>query len=350
MRAMRRIVRLLLVAGVLAGSVVVPRNAGAAASARLVYMRGPGAEQCPGEDALRAAVGTRLGYDPFFAWAHDTMFIEIARTGSSFVARIALVDEQNMQRGEREISVEGTDCSPVIDAVGLTASLTIDPSSVTGARPPAPPPAPDAAPPADASVPSMGASEPVDVPAPRKDARAPESPDVTPVRGVPGEVSGHVGLAALGSLGSAPGASAGAALFGGVAWRSLFLDVEGRADAPSTGSSGLASPSRVTSWLVAGSLVPCARLRFAFGCAVFSAGAVGATSNAPLPRSAYAPWAAAGARAGVELALSERVSWRGYGELLVTTTANTLEVDGARVFAFGALSGSVGLGLALRFP
>ena len=50
-----------------------PSVAWAAASARLVYVRGPGAEECPGEEALRAAVGTRLGYDPFFAWAPDTL-------------------------------------------------------------------------------------------------------------------------------------------------------------------------------------------------------------------------------------------------------------------------------------
>jgi hypothetical protein len=56
------------------------------ASARLVYVRGPGAEDCPGEQAIRAAVGARLGYDPFLAWARDTMFVEIQRRRRSAIS------------------------------------------------------------------------------------------------------------------------------------------------------------------------------------------------------------------------------------------------------------------------
>lgn len=47
-------------------SFAAPARAQPAASAHLVYVRGPGAEECPGEHAIRSAVGARLGYDPFF--------------------------------------------------------------------------------------------------------------------------------------------------------------------------------------------------------------------------------------------------------------------------------------------
>ena len=58
--------RLLLAAPAAITALVAARPASAGASAHLVYVRGAGAEQCPGEQAIRAAVGARLGYDPFF--------------------------------------------------------------------------------------------------------------------------------------------------------------------------------------------------------------------------------------------------------------------------------------------
>ena len=78
------------------------RNSGIpSGGAGLVYLRGPGAEQCPGEAAIRGAVSSRLGYDPFFAWARDTLFTEIDRSGDAFRAVVKLVDANNLQRGAR---------------------------------------------------------------------------------------------------------------------------------------------------------------------------------------------------------------------------------------------------------
>jgi hypothetical protein len=82
-------------------AVAAPRPARAAASAHLVYVRGPGAEQCASEQTLRAAVSTRLGYDPSFAWAHDTLFAEIQRANGAFRAIVKFIDENNLQRGSR---------------------------------------------------------------------------------------------------------------------------------------------------------------------------------------------------------------------------------------------------------
>src|ERR1700733_3558820 len=120
------------------------RTARADASSRLVYVRGPGAEQCPGEQAIRAAVRTRLGYDPFFPWAHDALFVDVTHTGGTFHVELKLVDADNLQRGARSLTVKGTDCGAVVDALALTISLTIDPDSVTRGTQPAPPPPPAA--------------------------------------------------------------------------------------------------------------------------------------------------------------------------------------------------------------
>jgi hypothetical protein len=344
-RPMRRFLRLAACVAMAIPWVAAPSHALAAASARLVYVRGPGAEKCPGEEALRAAVGTRLGYDPFFAWAHDTLFVEITRSGAAFFARIQLVDDHNMQRGARDISVKGEDCSAVIDAIGLTTSLTIDPSNVMGAvssssapppRDPDPLPSPSPAgfPP---DVPSLGAELPSEARVPARPLQ-PEPP------------SAHVGLGAIGSLGGAPAPAIGAALFAGLAWRAWSLDVEARADLPATGDGEPQSSSRVTSWLMVGSIVPCLHLRIAFGCAVASGGALGATSSAVLHGDAYGSWGAFGARAGVEVPLSRTWSLRGYAELLVPfLTPRTLTIDHAEAYRFNPFSGDVGFAAMWRF-
>jgi hypothetical protein len=341
MSAMRNLVRVVAcVAAATLPLAAASRLARAAASARLVYSRGPGAEQCPNEEALRAAVGTRLGYDPFFAWAHDTLFVEITRKDGAFLVRIKLVDDNNMQRGAREISVKGQDCSAVIDAIGLTTSLTIDPSSLLGAGPSSSSPSsPASAAPASPveplpDVPSLGAVPPNDAP--------------TPARSEP--VSAHAGLGAIGSVGGAPSPAAGAALSAGLAWQALSIDLEARADLPATGAGASeVSPARVTSWLIAGSIVPCVHLRIAFGCAIASAGTFGATSTAVQHGDVYRPWGALGARAGVELPLGRPLSLRVYAELLVPLAPETLTIDGAPAYTSKPFMGDLGVAALWRF-
>src|SRR4051794_4640258 len=60
-------------------SALFAAEAGASPASRLVYSRGVGAESCADESALRAAVATRLGYDPFFPWAPITVVAQIRR-------------------------------------------------------------------------------------------------------------------------------------------------------------------------------------------------------------------------------------------------------------------------------
>jgi hypothetical protein len=66
------------------------RSAGATPSARLVYTRSADAASCPDEVALRSAVSARFGYDPFFAWAKQTVLVEIARSARLYLARVRL--------------------------------------------------------------------------------------------------------------------------------------------------------------------------------------------------------------------------------------------------------------------
>ncbi|MGH7440137.1 MAG: hypothetical protein ACRENE_30975, partial [Polyangiaceae bacterium] len=72
-------IRRWLVGSALLTAVLVCRTAGATPSARLVYSRTTEASSCPDEAELRKAVATRLGYDPFFSWARQTVVVQISR-------------------------------------------------------------------------------------------------------------------------------------------------------------------------------------------------------------------------------------------------------------------------------
>jgi hypothetical protein len=334
MRALARVVGCGLSAAALFAA---PASARAAASAHLVYVRGPGAEECPGETAVHAAVGARLGYDPFFAWAHDTLFAEITRSDGAYRVDLKLVDDHNLLRGARQISVAGSDCAAAIDAMGLTVSLTIDPASLLKPAPASPvEPAPTVDVPPEAPLPSP--------PAPPLEERS------LPAPSHPRSLSGHVGLGALGSVRAAPAPTVGAIAFVGLSWRILSLDVEGRADVPATGAAEGTS-ARVRSWLLAGSLVPCAHLGVTFGCFVLSGGSLGATSvGTATPRTDHAPWWAVGLRGGAEVPLGGALALRAYAELLATTTRDSLTIDGALAYPFSPWSGGLGADLAWRFP
>jgi hypothetical protein len=324
---------------VLALVLSAPAQALAAASARLVYVRGPGAEQCAGQSAVRAAVSARLGYDPFFPWAPDTLFAQITRDHGAFHAEIKLVDEQDRQRGARTITVSGDDCAAVIDAMALTISLTIDPSSLLGPpAAPAPPPPPAVEPP-PAPAPAAATNAPVSVPPPLV---APARPKPAPA------VTAHLGLGAIGSLGAAPAATVGVTVLGGIAWRSLSLDLEGRADLPASAGNA-SSPVALRSSLLLASLVPCVHVGPLFGCGVASGGQLSATSEATVPRDGRAAWAGAGARVGVEWTLWSSLAVRGYVEGLATLTRHSLALDGAPVYTFAPWSGDLALALVWHF-
>lgn len=337
---------------------LTPASGRAGASARLVYVRGPGAEACPAEAAVRAAVSTRLGYDPFFAWAHDTLFAEITRSGRTYHAAIKLVGDDNRLRGGRDLSVTSDDCSSVVDAMGLTISLTIDPSHTGDGAPhpvaTSPPPQPTPTP----------ATDPVGPPPPPPSAlqaagpSAPASP-VTPQAasqdrlvtppGRDDRFRGYVGVGALGSVGAEPSASVGATIFVGASWRLLSVDLEARGDVPTTVTSDVPS-ARVQAYLLAGSLVPCVRYVFAFGCPVLSVGRLDATSMGPTsPHDATDAWVGAGGRAGVQIELGADWWLRAYGEVLGTLRRETLLIGGANAYTFPPASGGLGAAIAWRF-
>src|SRR4051794_17297320 len=85
-------------------------TASAAPSARLVYGRGAEADACPDEAALRSAVSTRVGYDPFFPYSPRAVVATIrGGEGGGFPARIELGDDQRAT-AVRELVSRETSC------------------------------------------------------------------------------------------------------------------------------------------------------------------------------------------------------------------------------------------------
>jgi hypothetical protein len=183
-----------------------------------VYVRTRGAESCPDERELRDAVAARVGYDPFFWWAKQTVVATMSLEPSGgFAASVMLVDEQGMGRGMRTLTTTGA-CPEIVDAAALAIAIAIDPRSLD---PRAPSPSSDESP----------APEPVLVPVPKPPPSRVEAtqPAPSPRRALVFEGS----LGAVAVSGGSPAPALGA--FVGLAARlgQASVGVEGRFDGAS---------------------------------------------------------------------------------------------------------------------
>lgn len=153
-------------------ALVVARTASASPSAKLVYVRGAGAETCPAEAELRKAVAVRIGYDPFFPVAQKTVVAQLARAPGGYRARVQIVGDDGTLRGERELATKGDDCGELTAAIALAVSVALDDlDEPPPAAAPAPPPAAAPAPP----PPEVTVAPRVDRPPPPVERPAPEA-------------------------------------------------------------------------------------------------------------------------------------------------------------------------------
>jgi hypothetical protein len=313
------------------------REASAAPTARLVYLRGPGAESCPGEGELRDAVAARLGYDPFATFSLDTLFAEIDKDGTGFVARVKLVAHDSSVRGARSIRGTG-ECSDLVASLALTISIAIDPLAFTrNGRPEGLPPEERPVQP----IPDDPDARPV-IPDP-----PPEPPSATPEPAPRVRVA--LGAGALGSTGAAPAPAFGFLVFGRMRYRDASLVLEGRADLAS--SADAVGPGRVSSSLLALTLLPCGHAGWFFGCARGSIGSISAEGlDIAAPGASSALWGAFGARLGLEIPLSEIFALRIHVDGDIVATRYRLRFGEREAFRYPAVAGDLGVGLVANFP
>jgi hypothetical protein len=306
----------------------------ASPSARLVYSRSSDAGSCPDEEAMRRAVASRFGYDPFFPWAPRTVVVQVWRSASRYRARVQVVDEQGVARGTREISSDRDECAELFDATALAISIALDASAKSEPPPAAPLPAAPEPPPTQQSLP------------PPPTDRAPvEEPPLAPAPAPKPRPFGGVDV--IGSAGTAPSPVIGGAAFFGVRVRALSLALEGRVDAPASTSP---SQGQIATWLIAGNLVPCLHFGPGSACLLGSLGQLRAfASSGSSPSSGTALFAAAGARLGGELRLSDVLALRMHADFLVNIDPCIVRLGGNQVWPAPDVAGTLGAGLVVHF-
>ncbi|XYH94516.1 hypothetical protein ACMHYB_42790 [Sorangium sp. So ce1128] len=299
--------------------------------ARLSYTRGPGAEGCPEEQALRDVVAGQLGgTDPFVGGGGRRVDVVVVRKGRRFLGEIALYDSDGRRLGGQELA--STACGALVEDVGTALAIVLRP--VRPAREPAPshsapsPPGPSGpAPPEVASPPASEAPPRAPAPAP-----APPCPPTAPAR--PVERRGlslawprfQVGVGALIVEGIAPAPGVGVSGFVGARWEGFSLSLEGSMHLPVA-----AEPYRGRlfggSWL-GGSVVPCGHSAWFFGCGLVTAGRVRYMGLVNFDGGAELPYAGLGLRGGVEIPFSHHLAVQLTGELLANIARSALHFRG----------------------
>lgn len=302
-------------------------------AARLEYRAASG---CPGESVLARDVAARLGYDPFHEDAPLHIRVLISGHGRAFSGRIEITDRENQGAGKRELPQE-EDCTELVQAAAFAVALAIDPARATGvasttgaapttAEPSAPPPAPAPPPPAVTRAPSAAP------------ARRAEDP-----------LRVAVGVAALASALRLPGGVAGGGgLFVSVGRRRWLASLEGHFELPfgEARSDGHA----VSAVLVGATVAPCLRFGIVSGCVLAELGSFqGTGSDIDIVRRDTTLFVGAGARVGVELALSRRFFLRPTLDLVAPITRTTLRLARQPVWTTPPVSliGGLALGIVI---
>jgi hypothetical protein len=349
----------------LAGALHFAPDARAAGSSRLVYGRTKGAESCPGEADLRAAVRARLGYDPFFPWAEQTVVVHItARPNRRMSGKVYLVDAQGGASPEREFTTSEAECQELVYTLALAIVMTLDPLFGTAATTPTragaatPPkesandPAPSAPSGPVAPVASAGSS---DAPSAERDASlppvAPTASQLLPSRaeGIAAERAPYsanrpalqLGAAPFVASGVTPGFSTGFIPSLRGRFGEVSVSIEGRLEIPlwSSFDSDRADVSHL-----GGAIVPCWHWTRLTACPTLLVGEFGAEGREATPRRAAAFFAALGARTGAEFPIGP-TSWAFLrAEVLVNLTRHQLVLAGEPIWKVPAVGFALSAG------
>jgi len=312
-------------------------------SSRLVYVRGPGAEECPDQATVREAVKKRLGYDPFFPSSDKTIIARVVRDAGKLRGEVELIDERGTQVGKREFSAASDECDQLVHAMALSISIAIDPKSaetytqgpdlVTESEP------------AENQPDSQRATE-----IPIASAAAPKQSAPPPVPQTKASVKSaswrwSAGLGATAQFNSMPQLALGATAFGALRTGAWSLAIEGELDAPvTTEEQGV----ELRSSGGALKLLPCGHWRSIRACQVTALRWLRATGDA----SGFGGTAASlalGVRFGVELPLSPTFGALAYGDLLLTPLPVRLVSEGRTLWETPIFSGGLGIAAVAHF-
>ncbi len=286
--------------------------------ARLEYLRGPGAESCPGDEALRDGVAAQMGgADPFTAHGcSKRVVVTISRSPRSFEGEFALYDADGALVGRRPMGA--STCAGLVQDLATSLSLALRPFLLPTA-PAAPPRSPPFA---------LDRPPPVPPTAPPSSTR----PDI------------RIGLGASMGFGLSPAiVSPGFGGFVGVRWAWFFLSLEGRGDLPA--STNGPSGAHLRTSLAVGTFAPCLHRRWLLGCGLLTVGALHGAGVNVHPDGQTGPYLAAGLRAGVEAPFSDHFSGQITADGLITALRPRMLVGATEEWVAPVASGSIGIRL-----
>ncbi|HEY2404626.1 MAG TPA: hypothetical protein VGI10_01415 [Polyangiaceae bacterium] len=318
-------------------------------AARLQYARTEAAQGCPDAAALKAAVAARLGYDPFFPAARQTVVVEIVAEETKLSARMSLVDANGIIRGSRELSDPARNCEELLASLALAISIALDPNAAladdTDPMPPPRPPEQAAAPARDGQS-SESRAEKIEPetqePADRKESGRPPLGTQDPYA-----IGARLGAAV--SLGSAPAPAFGGR-FGARVRKSWFQVVgEFREDLPARRNAS--AGGSVETALTAGSVSPCFVGGFWLACGLITVGQLRANGRAvEVPQSRRTLYAASGARLELRALLGARWNVLANADLLATLTPLSLRLHGTDVWSSSKAVFAMGVSAEFEIP
>ena len=306
---------------------------------RLDYIRGPGAERCPGEQAFRDAIGAKVARD-FFAASPPPparLVVKLERRGAGYLGAAELRDAAGDVTWSMVFPspphAPAATCASLIPALAFGISLEVDPVDPPSVAPPGPP---VVVPPIVA--PQVDKPTPTHVEAPRRSLRLVVSPWVDFL--------------------TAPRPAFGLSLGMGfrVAWFSLEL--EGRWDPP---AASIIEGAEVRTSRVVGGLVPCGHVGYFAGCLLTEVGPLWGTVtetgiNGGAQSVTYGAvggrpdiYATAGGRLSAEFEIAPHLALRPAVDLLLPLQRPALRVAGVSRWEVPAVSVRVGLGLLASF-
>jgi hypothetical protein len=325
---------------------------------RLDYARSDHAASCPDREALQSAVVKRLGYDPFFPVARQTIVVQILDSEAGLRAEMHLVDADGIIRGSRELSESRGHCDELVAALALAISIALDPSAALGDG------SADTRPAATAEVAKPAQSDP--------EQSENSGPNATESAGSPrpvaaGSAAKHrapptktqsqryakgtpIGLRAgvFGSLGVAPALAAGFRVGASVqrAWFELAAEFSNQLEASRTASDG----GSVLGSLAEGTLAPCFAWNALAACGLVNLGSLKSQGkDVPQPVNQRSLYAAIGARVELSPQLFDKLHLLVNADALKSLTPITLRLHGADIWHTPFVSLAASLGLEWRF-
>ena len=303
--------------------------------ARLVYVRGDGAQDCPAEVDLRLWVMARLGYDPFSPHASRVVIARVEARERRLFSSVEVADQDGLSTGRRELSSENEHCPELARAMALSISLAIDPERASQARDQplvaaAPPPRP-------APTPALPP-----VTSPRRDPAA-------PVRKRAATPSGLFVRGALeGGAGRLPGLALGGAL--GVGWRFRGASLALEAHLARSLGDQLAPRGSLAGSLLVARLAACGHVGALGLCAVGDVGQQWlGTRGVAQPNNSSALYLGFGPRVAGEVPLTRRLALTVGLEAVLNATRNRALFTGREVWKAPALGGTLSIGVDGHF-